>query len=210
MKLVPTDTTIRLSQNRTAPIARIDHGPHSWRGNTDRVALIPSRRKNATQITKNDAIELVEALHDRDALEEYADRIMRARYWDSIRRDAESILADLESGDIEDREALIERLDSEADGSWYVTYTRGNFLCLLYSDNEGAYVEEIGEAPVQDGDIKWSALAYMAYRADLSDRVGASIDLNEPFTCKTCDTKHESHDRAMSCCAPDLGDVERY
>lgn len=60
------------------------------------------------------------------------------------------------------------------DGLARVIYTGQAISALRYceSGSENAYIEEIGEVPLDEsGDIHWSGLAYMAIKADIEARL---------------------------------------
>lgn len=176
------ENEVTISQSRTVKLES-----RSLRYGTERVAVIPSKRKSATIITANDALQLARALNDEDRLMQMADSIKRAAYYSSVRSYAEGIIDDLKSGDIPDREALIERIHETADGSQMVIYTGQAMDVLRYSDNDGAYGDNYGsEGMVSDGSINWSALAYAALEADINEQLSATIDLNAPFACDEC------------------------
>src|SRR5262245_30593426 len=129
------DDTVYLSGSRREARIETQTGRHTWH-RPERVAVIPSKRKSALILTANDARALARALSTEDELKDLADTIGRARYYSAVRSYAEEIVADLKDGTIEDRDALIERIDETADGSAMVIYTGQAMDVLRYSDND--------------------------------------------------------------------------
>lgn len=68
-------------------------------------------------------------------------------------------------------------LHDAVDGNWWVIYTHANLKVLLYSSNDSAYVDEFGaDGLVKDGNINYSAMAYMAMLADVHEDVESALD----------------------------------
>jgi hypothetical protein len=112
-----------------------------------------------------------------------AHSVLRADYWSDVRGVAEDLKKRLDEGDFTDRDDFMEALDETVDGHSRVIYTFEAQQCLLYSENDGAYAEEMGEAGmVKDGCINWSVLAYFAFRADIIEHLDAiDVDVNDPI-----------------------------
>lgn len=121
---------------------------------------------------------------------EAARRILRADYWDDVRSVASDITAEIESGELTDREEVYERLDELVDGSHRVNYTYSAMEGVMASDNDGAYEQEFGsDGMVEDGQIQWSRLCWAAMRQDVLDRLGDVEDLideHKPLRCDEC------------------------
>lgn len=129
---------------------------------------------------------------------------LREDYYGDVRSMAEDVLSQVldEETDEEDaREALSERIHESVDGSAWVIYTARALDVLRVSENDGAYVDNFGtDGIVSDGSINWSALAFGAMEADVSERVWADF---ETWTEKREDFESELQERALS-----LSDVE--
>lgn len=119
---------------------------------------------------------------------EDGERILRADYWEDVRDTAESIKAEL-ADRIKDgergeplREWPLDHIHETVDGSRRVFITGLAIECLLFSDNDGAYIEEFGtDGVVSDGSINWSALAYAAFERDVIAQLEAlDVDVNDP------------------------------
>lgn len=110
---------------------------------------------------------------------EAALRILRAEYYRSVRSIVEERAEFVKEQEAEGKEAediaeaLNDRVSQAVDGSQWVTYTYLNFQVLLCSDHHDAYTEAMGEAPVENGDINWAKIAYMAMEEDVRDLMDA-------------------------------------
>lgn len=112
------------------------------------------------------------------ALEE-AQRVCRADYWQDVRDVADEFTKQWRDGEFEDREQAIEWLEQTVDGHGRVIMTYQAQECLLYSDNDGAYIDELGtDGVVKDGSINWSALACMAFKADILEHINQAEDID--------------------------------
>ena len=105
-----------------------------------------------------------------------SDRITEKEYWAEVRSTAESIFEevredegiDTEPDDL--RDPLGDRLRETIDGHEWVVYTWKAQQILSISPNDAYSIEEFGcEQVVQDGTLNWSALAFGALYADVSD-----------------------------------------
>ncbi len=110
-------------------------------------------------------------------------------YLDDVRGTARGFVDDCKSdnytGDIND--ALHELID----GSARVIYTWQAKMCVVWSDNDGAYFDEFGGEGASDSSgINWSALAYCAFMADVREEIERILDsdlgrpLHEFDTCE--------------------------
>ena len=159
----------------------------------------------ATFTDEQDACDYVRRLEmTDDAREAEADRIKRHSYWQDVRDAAEYIKSELldrvKDGEYGDtlREWLQEHIHETIDGSARVIYTKQAQEALLYSDNDGAYIEEFGgDGVVEDGCINWSRLAFGAFDADVKEHLGAiDVDLNAPVPdCDDCDSDDQEQRR---------------
>lgn len=96
-------------------------------------------------------------------------------YWQDVKDMADSIMEYAKDEGYPDREAILEHIHESIDGCGRVIYTWKAKMCVIYSENDGAYFDNFGsEGAVSDGGIEWSKLAYCAFEADvmeeLSDR----------------------------------------
>ena len=104
---------------------------------------------------------------------EEAVRVLRAEYYQSVRALVDEGMNEIREGRVTSAEELNEWLEQSIDGSYWVIYTHANMQVIFVSDNDDAYMEDFGEAPVEGGNINWAALAYAAMRRDVFDLVGA-------------------------------------
>lgn len=120
---------------------------------------------------------------DDNAVEK-ADQVLRARYYQTVRSYAESILQEAKQEGYEDfdraNEFLVERIHETADGAQEVIYTHKALQTLVYSDRWQA-VEDTGmELPDDDLPRTVTIAAYYALSADIAEQVEALQD--EYFT----------------------------
>lgn len=121
-----------------------------------------------------------------------ARNVLRADYWQDVENVISWLRHEIENGNITDADGATEYIDETVDSHQRVIYTGQAIECLLFSRNENAYVEEMGELPPRSpGDeVNWSALAYYAFRADIMDAIGdldAFVDEHEPKHYAECD-----------------------
>jgi len=110
-----------------------------------------------------------------------ANDVLRREYYDAVREIAAEAEEMVKKGEIEDEDGLTEWVEQSVDGSQWIIYTRRNFQVLQYSDNDSAYVEQLGEVPVTDAtDINWAALAYMAMLTDVREHLTDWDDMEKP------------------------------
>lgn len=97
-------------------------------------------------------------------------RALRAEYYTAVKSYAEDLKDRITRKEIKNHDELIQAVEEDVDGSEWVIYTRKAQQVLFVSDNEDAYVDELGtDGVVKDGAINWNALAYMAMRTDLQE-----------------------------------------
>jgi hypothetical protein len=119
-----------------------------------------------------------------DSMREDAHRALRRDYWNDVCGLAKNILEEArtryKAGETDLREWAIEYVDECVDGHERVIYTGQAIETVLYSDNDGAYVEDFGaDGLVEDGQINWSKLAWAALRRDVTEQLSAEgLDLN--------------------------------
>lgn len=119
---------------------------------------------------------------------EDARRILRADYWNDVRSVVSDITAEIENGELTDREAVYDRLDDLVDGSHRVTYTYAAMEGVTASHNDSAYEQEFGsDGMVEDGQIRWDRLCWAAMRQDVLDTLGDIDDLIEEHRSLRCD-----------------------
>lgn len=106
---------------------------------------------------------------------------LRREYFSHCRDTAKELADDCRSGEIEDVDALRERIHEECDGDGWIIYTQKAQIVLLVSDNDSAGMDSLGA----DGfdwscGVPWSQLAYFAYEADLYQHLESEdIDVND-------------------------------
>lgn len=108
-----------------------------------------------------------------DAFRDATDAL-RKWYWGEVRSLAQEALKEHPI----DEEARDEWLHETIDGHEFVTHTAKAQGVLLASDNDGAYVDEMGEeafaeAVREAGGPPWSLMAYMALLADVREQIAA-------------------------------------
>jgi len=113
-------------------------------------------------------------------------------YYAEVRSISDDIATEARSGSHgtgEDcREWLGDYLHETIDGHSFCIYTQKSQFVLAHSSNDGYSVEEFGaDTIVEDGQIRWGALAFGALYADVMeclDRLtlddGSDFDLNDP------------------------------
>lgn len=106
--------------------------------------------------------------------------------------DAEGLRADILSRDIEDSDALYERMNDLCDNT--VMYTRHCYEIIQHTDNiEHGFDEGLIHYDRENPNALITGIAYWAYYADLMDRLGEmdDIDLNADKLgrCEECDGK---------------------
>lgn len=119
---------------------------------------------------------------------EQAENRMRAEYWQHVRELAQDIIDEckdrMESGEEgeELRNGIYEYLHETIDGDGWVIYTAKNLKVLLFSDNDGAYIDNYGsDGLVKDGQVNWAAMAYAALEEDVKQQCEAEgFDWNDP------------------------------
>lgn len=116
------------------------------------------------------ARDITEKQHDE------AVRVLRAEYYSAVRAIVDEAMGEMKDGTIADREALDEWIHQSVDGSYWVIYTHANMQVLFVSDNDDAYMDDFGDAPVEGGNINWAALAFAAMRRDIYNLVDAYED----------------------------------
>lgn len=120
---------------------------------------------------------------------EAARRVLRADYWDDVRRVAEDFKENVESGHITSLDEAETWLHESVDGTQRVIYTGQAIEGLLYTDHESAFVDEFGEEGlVESGDVNWSGLMYSALMADVRKTLGDIEDLiaEAETACYSC------------------------
>ena len=101
-----------------------------------------------------------------------AERVLRAEYYSHIRGTALEVFQLIEDGTLEDQEALERWLNETIDGDAWTFQTHSAIKVLLWSNNDGAHIEDFGsDGLVSDGCINWSVMAFSAMKADLLEDV---------------------------------------
>jgi len=113
---------------------------------------------------------------DKDV--EDALRVLRADYYSDVLDVARELAKEMKSGDVEE---FSDALSQAVDGTQRVIYTYQARIGLLCTGNEDAYVEQVGEVPVQGDTINWEAMMFAAMERDVTERLEASgVDVNDP------------------------------
>lgn len=111
------------------------------------------------------------ARNDDEREHDEAVRVLRAEYYQDVRDMVGNAMEEIRAGNITDREGFDEHINQSVDDSYWVIYTHANKQVIFVSDNDDAYVDEFGEAPVEGGDINWAAMAFAAMQRDVYDAV---------------------------------------
>ena len=103
------------------------------------------------------------------------------RYFEEVVSVAEELIEEAKENEFDCEEAdrwLWEMMD----GHEWVIYTAKARMVLMFSDHDGAYIEELGgEGVAADGCINWSSLAFMAMKGDVQDALdGLDFDWDNP------------------------------
>jgi len=114
---------------------------------------------------------------DRE-LDEARNRL-RQNYFDSVRSHVESIMDDIRSGHLTDRDRLMDRVTEESYSSYWATYTAASQQALLASENADYGTDEGLVAVNEREGIPWGSLAAWAFYRDMLDELGNEIDLND-------------------------------
>jgi len=113
--------------------------------------------------------------------------ILTMDYYNDCRGVARDLAQRMKDGEIED---FSDALHEAVDGTQRIIYTFQAKCGLLVSDNADAYTEEFGEAPIENGDIKWEAMAFMAMQRDVEKELDVrSVDVNDPSSWPDIDMK---------------------
>lgn len=111
------------------------------------------------------------AVEEEDARE--AVNVLRNEYFKSVQATARELEEAVKSGEIEDREQLMDRIHEEVDGSAWVIYTGNAQQVLFVSENSDAAWDE----GLTEGEAQWSQWAYAAMERDLIESL--DIDVND-------------------------------
>lgn len=124
---------------------------------------------------KSSAKKTSDRVSDSDV--DAAVRVIRADYYQDVRDIGDDLKERIKDGEIEDEEELRERLSEDIGGSARVIYTMQTKLGLIASDNEDAYVDEVGELPTEGGNLNWAAMMAAAMEQDVNEYLGDVSDL---------------------------------
>jgi hypothetical protein len=165
------------------------------------IQVLEEMQKHEADSKRNDALQrAIYALQEADDLDRASGKLQRD-YWDDVRGLAESIEAEIATGEITCQDDLQERLHEDCDGAARVIYTHQAKLCLVFSDNDDAYEQEYGgEMP------NWSQLAYCAFFRDVQERVDPTVcdDCGDKFATK----EHDGDDVCQDCFEERIEDEE--
>lgn len=113
-----------------------------------------------------------------------AHRVLREDYYQDVRSLAEDLANEarerFKDGERDLREWFIERLDEAVDGHQRCIYTAQAIETVLYSDNDGAYIDDFGDDGLVDqGQLNWGKLAWAALRRDVTEELERQgLDVN--------------------------------
>lgn len=146
---------------------RVRSGDVSWPARL-RVDTFRSRITVETMTTTT--TETTETVRDAEDLFRDAIEMMRDAYRSHVKACADSVEARVREQ--EDGFDFGEIQHEDLDGDSWVIWTDKAKAVVLVSGNGGAYFEDLGsDGVVKGGDIDWSALAYMALRADVYEEL---------------------------------------
>lgn len=113
--------------------------------------------------------------------------ILTMDYYNDCRDVAKDLAQRMKDGEIYD---FSEALHEAVDGTQRIIYTFQAKVGLLVSDNADAYSEEFGDVPVEDGNIKWEAMAFVAMQQDVIKELDVrGVDVNDPHSWPDIDMK---------------------
>lgn len=142
-----------------------------------------------------------EAKYTEEQRSEWARSVLSRDHYNSVRGTAEDLAKRWRAGEFDDSDDFRTSIQQDCDGHQCVIYTQQAILTLAFSDNDGRYIEDFGEAPVEGGCINWSALAYSAFEGDVLKQLDVlGIDPNEDppkpgqALCSACDTYQDKED----------------
>lgn len=103
--------------------------------------------------------------------------IITMDYYNDCRDVAKDLAQRMKDGDVDD---FNDALHEAVDGTQRIIYTFQAKCGLLVSDNADAYTEEFGEVPIENGDIKWEAMAFVAMQRDVEKELDVrGVDVND-------------------------------
>lgn len=120
---------------------------------------------------------------------------------DKARTIAEDLRDRMSSGEIGDREGLMEAMHESVDSCGTVIWT-SEAKAAVCEHGTDAYTDSFGsEGLTKDGDINWPAIAFCIVERLAWEALEAlGVNPNEPFACPTCGDTHDSADDARDCC----------
>jgi hypothetical protein len=104
-----------------------------------------------------------------DHLRNQAKGTLTRLYYEDVDEAAEDLLQMVRDGEVREPDEFSDAVWEHLDGHQRVIYTHLAIECVTLSQNDGAYHEETGEFPVDDGVINWSLLAFAAFKADIHE-----------------------------------------
>lgn len=106
--------------------------------------------------------------------------VLEADYFNDVLGIAKEIAKELKKGEI-DEDEVRDRIHEDVENDQRIIYTYQARIALLCSDNNDAYVDEVGEVPLQGRNIHWEALASAAMQQDVFDALDRhGVDVNDP------------------------------
>lgn len=168
------------------PIAfETNDNPSTWQGASkvrDAVEkAIKGRLRRSVKGLKLEPVEYRETGEEKNL--ERGRELIRRDYYADVHAVAEDFKRAAKAGEFTDTDGADEWLHQTVDDSQRVIYTHKAKEALLVSDNEDAYADDFGDDLVQDGQIRWSVLAFCAFQADILERLRADgIELSDAST----------------------------
>lgn len=127
-------------------------------------------REQELERARADAASQVEEMTEAEA-----ERLLRARYWGRIRRDAADIVRAIRDKEIEDRDSLEQRIGEETDNA--MIYTRDAYWTVVFTDSDDAFFDMNGgdSVPGDSAGTILTSLASAAYQEDLREQVQSEM-----------------------------------
>jgi len=113
--------------------------------------------------------------------------VLRADYYSDVRGVAQDLARAMKEGEVDE---FSDALHEAVDGTQRVIYTYQARVGLICTDNQDAYVEDFGEVPLENGNIKWEAMMFVAMEKDVVEDLEAhDVDVNDPDSWPEIDLK---------------------
>lgn len=170
--------TTNLARERAELIAALGLEPEG-RGKNDKydmtIAELRAKLKNKPKSRLSPVARETRASERTEVTEDdvkAAVSVIQREYYQDVHYVGDELKEQIERGEISDEETFSDRLAEAVDNTQRVIYTWQSKLGLLVSENADAYVDEIGEYPIEDGTPNYMALMSMAMQADVRRYIG--------------------------------------